>query len=125
MVEAVNVEATILIGKLAGARFDATGKNPLTDASNPQLVTLLHKLLELRRQMSNFFAKFLKLRTTNPPGENSKLSRLSVNVLRHVQRAQTLDREVAADFIGKAESGFGVIRYKSSRRFETESVGNL
>jgi hypothetical protein len=125
MPEALNVETTILIGKLAGARLDAACKYSFADARNSQLVTLLHKLLELRRQVANLVAEFFKLGAANPPGENPKQPRLTVNILRHVHRAQTLYRQIAADFIGKTERGFSVIRHKRSRRFETEPVGNL
>lgn len=125
MVEAVNVEPTILISKLAGTRFDTTREHALADACNPQLVPLLNKLLELRRQVANLVAELLKLGAANPPSENPKLPCLSVNILSHIYRTQTFYRQIAADFIGKAERSFGVVRHERSRCFETESVGNL
>jgi hypothetical protein len=121
MLETLNVETTILIGKLAGARFDATREHALADARNPQLVMFLHKFLELCRQVANLVAEFFKFGAANPPRENPELPRLSVNLLRHVDCAQTLYRQIAADFIGETERSFGVVRYERSRRFETES----
>ncbi len=125
MVKALNVETTILIGKPAWAWLNAAGKNLVANAGNPQLVTFFHKLLKLRWQVTNLVAEFLKLRAGNPPGENPKLPRLPINILRHVQRSQAFDCQIAADIVGEAERGVGVVRHDCSRRSETESVGNL
>ncbi len=50
---------------------------------------------------------------------------LPADILRHVQRTQTFYRQIAADFVGKTERSFGIIRHECSRRFETEPVGDL
>ena len=51
MIEAANVETTILICDFAGTRFDAAGEDLFVDAGDAEFVTLLYEFLELRRQV--------------------------------------------------------------------------